>query len=104
MCATVVAPQVTMTMPFEAAARYQDSNFGRVEHSMEHSGDREQPLGRKWVVVIDEHGNRRLRMRWTVARFFPPGTVGKATRASVEAAVGRVCERILGPQARVAIP
>ncbi len=68
MCATVLAPQIAMTTPFEAASRYQGSNFRRVENA----GDREQPLGRKWVVVIDEHGNRKLQICWTVARVVPP--------------------------------
>lgn len=47
MCATVFAPQVTMTKPFVAMARYQDSSLRRVEHA----GDREQPLGRKWLAA-----------------------------------------------------
>ena len=98
MCATVLAPQVAMTTPFVAAARYQDSNLRR----MEHAGDREQPLGRKWVVVIDEHGNRRLQMRWTVARVVPPAAVCEATWPCVEPAVGRESEPTLGPQAQVA--
>ena len=100
MCATVLAPEVTMTTPFLAAARYQDSNLRRVEHT----GDRKQSLERKWVVVTDKHGNRRLRMSWTVARFFPPAMVRKATQACVEAAVGREREPTPGPpQARVVI-
>jgi len=78
MCATVLAPQGTMTAPLVSAARYQDSNFGRAEHS----GDRKLPLSTQWVVVTDEHGNGRLRMRWTVARFFPPTTVCKTTAIS----------------------
>lgn len=100
MCTTVLAPQITMTMPFVVAARYQDSNFRPVEQTR----DRERPLSRKWVVVTDEHGNRRLRMRWTVARVLPPAVVCKGTRLWVEAAVGRVCDPTPGPQARVAIP
>jgi hypothetical protein len=99
MCATVLAPQVTMTTPFVAAARYQESNLRRVEHG----GNRKQPLGRKWVVVTDEHGNRRLQMRWTVARVVPPATVCKATGPWVEPAVGRESESTLGLQAQVAI-
>jgi hypothetical protein len=99
MCATVLAPQVAMTTPFVAAARYQESNFRRVEHA----GDHKQSLERKWVVVTDEHGNRRLQMRWSVARVVPPATVCKATRPGVEVAVGRVCNSTPGPQARLAI-
>ncbi|MGB9072433.1 MAG: hypothetical protein WCC22_07150 [Terriglobales bacterium] len=83
MCATVLAPQVTLTTPFVVAAQYQDSNFRRVEHAR----DRKRPLSMKWVVVIDEHGNRRLRMHWTGA--LPP-TLGKATLPCVEPALGRV--------------
>jgi hypothetical protein len=94
MCATVLAPQVTMTTPFVAAARDQDSNLRRVEPTEDHK----QSLERKWVVVTDKHGNRRLRMRWTVARVVPPASVCKATRPWVEPAVGRVCEPTLGPQ------
>ncbi len=99
MCATVLAPQVMMATPFVAAARHHDSNFRRAEHA----GDHKQSLERKWVVVTDEHGNRRLRMRWTVARVVPPATVCKATRPVVEPAVGRESEPTLGPQAQVAI-
>jgi hypothetical protein len=99
MCATVLAPQVTTTTPFVAAARYQDSNLRRVEHA----GDHKQSLERKWVVVTDEHGNRRLRMHWTAARVVSPATVCKATRPWAEPAVGRESEPTLAPQAQVAI-
>ncbi len=92
MCATVLAPQITMTTPLVAAVHYQDSNLRRVEHS----GDHKQSLGRKWVVVTDEHGSRSLRMRWTVARVVPSATACKA-RPWVEPAVGR--EGTSGPQA-----
>ena len=98
MCATVLAPQVTMSTPVVAVARYQDSNLRRVEPTE----DRKQSLERKWVVVTDEQGNRRLRMRWTVARVVPPAMVCKAARPWVEPAVGRESEPTLGPQARAA--
>jgi hypothetical protein len=97
MCATVLAPQVTT--PVVAAARYQDSNFRHLENS----GDRKQPLSRKWVMVVDEHGKGRLRMRWTVAQFFPPATVCNVTRPWVEPAVGREHDSATGSQAQVAI-
>jgi hypothetical protein len=99
MCATVLAPLVTMTTPFVVAARYQDSALRRVEPT----GDRKQPLKRKWVVITDEHGNRRLRMRWTVARVVLPATVRKAAQPRVEPAVGRECEPNPDPKALVAI-
>jgi hypothetical protein len=99
MCTIVLAPQITMTTPFVAAARYQVSDLSRVEHT----GDHKQPLERDWVVVTDEHGNRRLRMRWTVARVVPPATVCKATRPCVEAAAGRECQPTLSSQAQVVI-
>jgi hypothetical protein len=99
MCATVLALQVTMTTSFVALVEHEDSNLRRVEYS----GDRTQSLGRKWVVATDDQGNRRLRMRWTVARVFPPVTVCKAARPWVEPAVGREGELTPSPQPRVAI-
>jgi hypothetical protein len=89
MCATVLDPQIrTMTAPLVTAAWYQDSNFRRVEQRPEHSGDRKRPLSMKWGVVTGEHGNRTLRMCWTVARVVPPATVCKAKGKWVEPAVG----------------
>jgi hypothetical protein len=99
MCATVLALQVTMTTPFVALAPYQGSN----RQSVEYSGDYKHSLERKWVVVTDEHGNRRLRITWTVAQVVPPATVCEAARRWVEPAVCRESEPTLGPQARTAI-
>jgi len=99
MCATVLALQATITKPFAAPAQYQDANPRRVEFS----GDREQPLERQWVAIIDEHGNRRLRMHWTVARVVPPPTVCKAEQLCVEPADGKESKPILGLQAQAAI-
>ncbi len=96
MCATVLAPQIAMTTPVAVAARYQGSNLSRLEQTRD-----QKSLGRKWVVVIDEHGNQRLRMRWTVTRV-PPAPVCKATRPWVELGVGRESDSTPGPQARVA--
>jgi hypothetical protein len=62
MYTTLLAPQVTQ---FEGAAWGQGPNFRGVEHTE----DRKQSLSMKWVVITDELGNRRLRMRWTVTRF-----------------------------------
>jgi hypothetical protein len=64
MCTTLPATRVTQ---FEGAAWSQGPNFRRVEHTE----DRKRSLSMKWVVVTDELGNGRLRMRWTVARFLP---------------------------------
>jgi len=99
MCATVLAPQVTMTTPFVGAARYQDTNFRRGEHTE----DRKRQLSMRWVVVSDEHGNRRLRMRWTVARSWVPPTLCNVAPQCVQPAVGRVCDPTPGTQERVAI-
>jgi len=71
MCTTLLAPQETMT-PFAGETRWQDSNVTPAEHIEE----RKQPLTMRWVVVIDQHGDRSLRMRWTVE--LPP-RLGKAT-------------------------
>jgi hypothetical protein len=100
MHTTLLAPQVKMTTPFAGAAWQQDCNFKLVEHAE----DRKRPLSMKWVVVTDEHGNRELRMRWTVARPFLPVTVCNATRPQAEPAVGWGCAPTPSPQARVAIP
>jgi len=100
MCATVLALQVTMTMPFVALVGHQESNLRREEYG----GDHRQSLGRKWVVVTDEHGNRKLRIRWIVARVVPPATVCKEAWPWSEPAASRESEATLIPQARLAIP
>jgi len=99
MCATVLAPEVTMTTPVVGTARYQVSNF----RPMEQTRDRQRQLGTKWVAVTDERGNRRLQMRWTLARFFLSPPVCEATRPGVEAAVGRGHEPTPGLQARLLV-
>lgn len=66
MCAIGMAIPITMTTEVMAAIRYQDFNFRGVDHGSDY-----KPLTREWVVETDEHDRRSLRMRWTVAPFFP---------------------------------
>ena len=72
MCTTLLAPQA---MQFEAANSHRRSNFRHAEDT----ANRKMPLGMNWVVAVDERGNRRLQMRWTVVRVFPPSPAGTAT-------------------------
>lgn len=59
--ATLDGPQVAMPAThLVRAACYQDSNL----RSLEHAEDRKQPVSMRWVVITDQHGSRRLRMRW----------------------------------------
>ena len=59
MCTNLLARQATMATPFVCADWHQDSNFKRAEHTE----DRKRPLSMNWVVVINEHGDRRLRIK-----------------------------------------
>ena len=93
MCTTRLAPQVTQ---FEAANSHRGSNFRRAEDT----ADRKMPLGMNWVVVVDEHGNGRLQMHWTVARVFPPSPAGRAAWPRFEPVTGRVGNLTPGPQAQ----
>lgn len=79
MCTTLLAPQMTQ---FDAAGSYHDPNFS-------HTANRKLPLSMNWFAVTDEHGNRRLQMRWTVARSSIPPTFRSATPQCVQPAVGR---------------
>jgi hypothetical protein len=99
MCITLLAPQLTMTTPVVRAARYEGCSFKPAEHTE----DRKRPLNMKWVMVTDEHGNRKLRIDWTVASSFLPATVGKGMWPCVEPALGGRCVSMPNPQARVAI-
>ena len=58
MSTTLLAPQMTQ---FGAVGSYHGPNFS-------HTANRKLPLSMNWIAVTDEHGNRRLQMRWTVAR------------------------------------
>lgn len=95
MCTILIAPQITTKRSTDAVC-YQDVKFNRAEHD-EH---RKAPSSMKWVVVIDEIGNRRLEMRWTVARSSlpAPATLGSATARCVRPAIGRVCDLMPGPE------
>ena len=75
MCAIGMAIPITMTTPVVAAIRYQDFNFRGVDRGSDY-----KPLTREWFVETDEQGKGRLRMRWTVAPFFPPAKVRGVTR------------------------
>ena len=96
MCATVLAQPITMTTPFVRKARCQDSTFKPVEN-----GNGQGPLSRQWVVVTDEHGTRRLRMRWTAAPFFSPSRIGKAAGSRFEPVAGRLLDAITSPQPQI---
>jgi len=99
MCTTLLAPQITVTKRLADVALRQ----GDIFRAAKYAKDRKQPLTMKWVVVIDEHGNRGLRMRWTVTRSPVPTMLCKLTLKCVQPAVNRVCDSTPGPQAAVAI-
>jgi hypothetical protein len=63
MSKILISPPATMTALFEGASGHQGSRLNRVEHTR----DRRLPLRMKWVVESDEHGLRRLSMRWNAA-------------------------------------
>ena len=69
----------------------------------EQTANHKRQLSMKWVVVTDQHGSRRLRMRWTIARPSVPPTFRSATRRLVQPAMGRGSDPTPGPEARVAI-
>jgi len=85
MCTILVAPEMRMTKRFIDAVCYQDFNVMRAEHSEA----RKRQLSMKWVVVTDEHGKRRLQMRWTGARSPVPPTFRSSTSQCVQPAMGR---------------
>jgi hypothetical protein len=94
-----VAPK-RRTERFADALRYEDVKFKRREQTE----DRKRLLNMKWVVATDEHGHRRLQVRWTVARSSIPSTVCKPAPTSVQPAMGRrACDPTPGPEVRIAI-
>ena len=99
MCTIFVASQMRTTRSGDAVC-YQDVKFKRTEQT---EGCKRR-LSKKWVVVTDEHGNRKLRIRWIVARVVPPATVCKEAWPWSEPAASRESEATLIPQARLAIP
>src|ERR1700757_3152536 len=99
MCTILVAPEMRMTKRFIDAVCYQDFNVMRAEHSEA----RKQELSMKWVVVTDEHGKRRLQMRWTGARSPVPPTSRSSTSQCVEPAMGQGSDPTPGAEAHVAI-
>jgi hypothetical protein len=99
MCATVLAPQIMITQRLANAALHQGSNFRPAEHRE----DREQPLSMRWVAVIDEHGNRALRMRWTVTPSSVSSTLCKVKAQYVQPALCWEGDPTPGPQVGVAI-
>ena len=62
-CMTLFAPQTMATTRLAQTTCHENCDFWTVEFAAE----RKRPLNMSWVVVTDENGNRRLRMRWTVA-------------------------------------
>ena len=64
MCTILLAPEMSVTPRFADVVCYLDVKFNRTEQTE----DRRRQLSVKWVVATDEHGHRRLRMRWTAAR------------------------------------
>ena len=69
MCTIFVAPKMRTEQSADAL-RYQDVKFKQREQTE----DRKRQLTMNWDVVTDEHGSRRLQMRWTVARSPVPPT------------------------------
>jgi len=99
MCTIFVAPKMRTELSADAVC-YQDVKF----RQREQTEDRKGQLSMKWVAVTDEHGNRKLRIRWIVARVVPPATVCKEAWPWSEPAASRESEATLIPQARLAIP
>ena len=95
MCTTRLAPQA---IQFEAANSHHGSNSRHAEDT----ANRKMPLEMNWVVVVDEQGNRRLQMRWTVVRFFPSSR-GAAASLRFEPVMGRACNLTPDPQAQAMI-
>jgi hypothetical protein len=93
----LVAPEMRMTKRFIDAVCYQDFNVMRAEHSEAHK----RQLNMRWVVVTDEHGKRRLQMRWTGARSSVPPTSRSSTSQSVQPAMGRGSDPTPGPEAQL---
>jgi hypothetical protein len=88
MCTILIAPEMRTTR-FADTARCQDFKFERAEDTE----DRKRPLTMKWVVVADEHGNRRIEMHWAVAQPSTPSARCRRSPASVQRATsGRVIE------------
>ena len=85
MCTILVAPEMRMTKRFINAVCYQDFNVMRAEHSEA----LKRWLSMKWDVITDEHGNRRLQMRWTGAGSPVPPTFRSSTSQCVQPAMGR---------------
>jgi hypothetical protein len=98
MCTIFVAPKMRTERSTDAVC-HQDVKFKRTEQTE----DRKRQLSMKWVVVTDEHGSRRLQMRWTVAQSPIPPTFRSATPQCVKPAMGRGSDPTPGPEARVAI-
>jgi len=84
MCIILVAPEMRMTKRLIDAVCYQDFNVMRAENSEA----RKRQLSMKWVVVTDEHGKRRLQMRWTGARSSVPPTCRSSTSQCVQPEIG----------------
>jgi hypothetical protein len=93
-----VAPKMRTEQSADAF-RYQDVK----SKQREQTEDRKRHLSMKWDVVSDEHGSRRLQMRWTGARSPVPPTFRSSTSQCVQPAMGRGSDPTPGPEARVAI-
>ena len=74
MCTIFVAPKMRTEQSADAL-RYQDVKFKQREQTE----DRKGQLTMKWDMVTDEHGSRRLQMRWTVAQSSVPRTFRSST-------------------------
>jgi hypothetical protein len=97
MCTMLVAPQMRTKRSADAVC-YQDIKFKRAEQTEE----RKRQLSMKWVVVADEHGNRRFQMRWTVA-VLHSSHVSFSDTTMCSTCDGPGGDPTPGPEARVAI-
>ena len=86
MCTILIAPEMRTTKRFTDAYCCQDFKVKRAERTENH----QRQLNMKWGVVTDEQGNRRLEMRWTVARSSIPSTRCKPAPRSVQPARGGI--------------
>jgi hypothetical protein len=62
-CMTLFAPRTMATTQLAQTTCRENCDFWLIDFAAE----RKRPLNLSWVVVTDEQGSRRLRMRWTVA-------------------------------------
>ena len=98
MCTIFVAPKMRTEQSADAL-RYQDVKFKQREQTE----DRKGQLTMKWDMVTDEHGSRRLQMRWTVTRSSVPRIFHSSTSQCAQPCDGSGERPNSRPEVRVTI-